>query len=510
MDAQEKQQEFFSDSAQRAHLKQVTLSTATRDKNVMDFHVTGKPLLQRRSTAFASIQAAMDGAWIIALIYGLAIIQFNYFPNLYIIFGVILLATMGIIYDRHGVYRNNAGFTAKSLLLVKVWSISFAVLLGIAFISKTSELFSRQFLLTFFILGLVGQIIIHALSRQIFRQLKSDQQKSNALIIGTGQLSHYLYEKINTNPWIPEKIVGIVDPNFDNEKRLKSRTTSNVKDDEFPILGGLYDVLQLLDTNNIRTVYFAVRLDSSPLIEELYFSLLDKNVDIHWAPNIFALNLINHSVKELAGIPIITLSETPMSGINLILKTIEDKLLSSIALLFISPILLITALAIKLESPGPVFFRQERTGWNGKNFKIWKFRSMHVHQPDSDTVKQATKNDSRITRVGKFLRRTSIDELPQILNVLQGSMSLVGPRPHAISHNELYSEKIETYLARHRIKPGISGLAQVRGYRGETKELDQMTKRVESDLEYINNWSIWLDLTIMFRTVLTLFSKNAY
>ena len=510
MDAPEKQQEFFSDSAKQSHPKRVALSASKKDNNDMDIHVSGKPLLQRRSTAFATLQAGMDGAWIIALIYVLALIQFNYFPNLYIIFGVILLATMGIIYDRHGVYRNNAGFTAKSLLLVKVWTISFAILLGIAFISKTSELYSRQFLLTFFVLGLLGQILIHALSRYIFGSIKSDQQNTNALIIGTGQLSHYLFEKINKNPWIPEKVVGIVDPNFDNEKRLKSRNSYDFKSNTAPVLGGLYDVLQLLDTNEIRTVYFAVRLDSSPLIEELYFSLLDKNVDIHWAPNIFALNLINHSVKELAGIPIITLSETPMSGINLILKTIEDKLLSSIALLLISPILLVTAAAIKLDSQGPIFFRQERTGWNGKNFKIWKFRSMHVDQPEFNVVKQATKDDSRITRIGKFLRRTSIDELPQIINVLQGTMSLVGPRPHAISHNEMYSEKIESYLARHKIKPGISGLAQVRGYRGETKELDQMTKRVESDLEYINNWSIWLDLTIMFRTVLTLFSKNAY
>jgi putative colanic acid biosynthesis UDP-glucose lipid carrier transferase len=447
---------------------------------------------------------------IIGLIYGLALLQFGFLPNLYLVFGVVLLAVMGIVYDRLGVYRHNRGLTSKILLLVKAWSISFAVLLSIAFISKTSELYSRLFLITFFVVGIFGQLMIHVLSQFIFRKIKLDQQNTNALIIGSGQLSHYLFEKINQNPWIPEKIVGSVDPSFDEEKRHKVRNINEHVKNDFPVLGGLYDVIQLLETNNIRTVYFAVPLDSSPIIEELYFSLLDKNVDIHWAPNIFALNLVNHSVKELAGIPIITLSETPMSGINLILKTIEDIIFSFFGLLLISPVLLVTAIAIKLDSSGPVFFKQDRTGWNGKNFKIWKFRTMQVHEADTDIIQQATKYDPRITRVGKFLRRTSIDELPQLINVLQGSMSLVGPRPHAVSHNELYSKKIEAYLARHKIKPGISGLAQVRGYRGETKELDQMTKRVESDLEYINNWSLWLDLTILFRTVITLFSKNAY
>ena len=249
-------------------------------------------------------------------------------------------------------------------------------------------------------------------------------------------------------------------------------------------------MFELLDIHDIRTVYFAVPLDSSPIIEKLYFALLDKNVDIHWAPNIFALNLVNHSVKELAGIPIITLSETPMSGVNLLLKTFEDKLLAIIGILIISPILLLTALAIKLDSSGPIFFKQDRTGWNGKNFK--------------------TINDPRITKIGKFLRRTSIDELPQLFNVLNGTMSLVGPRPHAVSHNSAYSKKIEAYLARHKIKPGITGLAQVRGFRGETTKVDQMAKRVESDLEYINNWSIWLDMIIIIRTFFVIFHKNAY
>ncbi|MCM8856578.1 MAG: exopolysaccharide biosynthesis polyprenyl glycosylphosphotransferase [Candidatus Thiodiazotropha sp.] len=224
----------------------------------------------------------------------------------------------------------------------------------------------------------------------------------------------------------------------------------------------------------------------------------------------FALNLINHSVKELAGIPILTLSESPLIGSHLLIKAIEDRVLATLILILVSPIMLFTAVLIKTESPGPVFFRQERTGWDGESFKIWKFRSMRQHKEKDGMVKQATREDPRITRIGRFIRRTSIDELPQLFNVLAGQMSLVGPRPHALQHNEEYSKQIVAYLARHRIKPGITGLAQIRGFRGETKELEQMEKRVKYDLEYINSWSLWLDISILVRTAFSLKNDNAY
>jgi len=488
----------------------ILVDNVSKKDNVMQ--LPAKPLLQRRSTTFSTFQATLDGLLIIGLIYGLSLIQFSELPPVYVVFGIIFMATMGIVYDRLGVYRHNGSFTQKSFLLLKAWTITFGILLGLAFLSKTSELFSRQFLLIFFFAGISCQVFAHILSRYTLIKIKSDQNNkhahSNALIIGTGQLASYLFSRINQNPWIPEKIVGLVDPQlqiYSAEQNNDHFSTTNL-----PVLGEISNVIELLDIHDIRTVYFAVPLDSSPIIEKLYFTLLDKNVDIHWAPNIFALNLVNHSVKELAGIPIITLSETPMSGVNLLLKTFEDKLLSIIGILIISPVLLLTALAIKLDSSGPVFFKQDRTGWNGRNFKIWKFRTMYSHQENNDFIMQATINDPRITKVGKFLRRTSIDELPQLFNVLNGTMSLVGPRPHAVSHNSVYSKKIEAYLARHKIKPGITGLAQVRGYRGETTKVDQMAKRVESDLEYINNWSIWLDLVIIIRTFFVIFHKNAY
>jgi putative colanic acid biosynthesis UDP-glucose lipid carrier transferase len=242
----------------------------------------------------------------------------------------------------------------------------------------------------------------------------------------------------------------------------------------------------------------------------VYFKLLDKHVAVHWVPDIFSLRLINHSVREIAGMPVLTLSETPLTGTSLLAKSIEDLLLSAVILVAISPLLMIIALLIKLDSPGPVFFRQERMGWNGKTFKIWKFRTMYVHQPEGGVIKQAERGDPRITRVGAILRRSSLDELPQILNVLVGEMSLVGPRPHAVQHDVEYAQRIAAYFSRHNIKPGITGLAQVRGYRGETREIGQMMRRVESDIEYINNWSVWLDLSILLRTATVFSGKNAY
>lgn len=389
-------------------------------------------------------------------------------------------------------------------MLGKAWSISFAILLTLSFLTKNTEVYSRTVGILLYFLGYLLQLSGHIVFRYLQNVRILHQAPVKALIIGTGPLADHIFERVNQNPWISEEVVGTVTihsdspPADENEKHVT------------PILGDLTSIQHLITEHNIQTIYIAVSLDASPRIKEIYNDLLNANLNIHWAPDIFALNLINYSVKELAGVPILTFSESPLVGTHLLIKRIVDRALAVLALVPVSPIMLATAIAIKLESPGPVFFHQKRTGWDGKEFKIWKFRSMHVHEPADSKLKQATRDDPRVTRVGRFIRKTSIDELPQLFNVLIGNMSMVGPRPHAVQHNEEYSEKISAYLARHRIKPGITGLAQVRGFRGETKELKQMEKRVKCDLEYINNWSVWLDLGILGRTFFTLFGKSAY
>jgi len=200
----------------------------------------------------------------------------------------------------------------------------------------------------------------------------------------------------------------------------------------------------------------------------------------------------------------------PLLGSNAFLKTVLDFTITITALVLTAPLMLITALLIKLSSPGPVLFRQKRHGWYGDIITIYKFRSMKLHEEEDGKVTQATKGDDRITWIGKIIRRTSIDELPQLFNVINGSMSIVGPRPHAVAHNEFYGQKIKDYMRRHRVKPGLTGLAQVNGHRGRTQNIEAMENRVRHDLDYINNWSIWLDIKIMIKTVFILFGKNAY
>jgi len=228
-----------------------------------------------------------------------------------------------------------------------------------------------------------------------------------------------------------------------------------------------------------------------------------------WVPDIFNMQLLNHSVRELNGLPLITLSESPMTlESELFCKTAIDKVIAALMLVVLSPLMLTIAALVRYTSPGPIFFKQKRHGWDGRIIEVWKFRSMYLHG-DTEVV-QASRNDSRITPIGRFIRRSSIDELPQLFNVLAGSMSLVGPRPHALAHNGFYAQYIRSYMMRHRIRPGMTGLAQVNGLRGETEKLDKMLRRVEFDIAYINNWSVFLDIKILLKTPLSLFCKQAY
>jgi putative colanic acid biosynthesis UDP-glucose lipid carrier transferase len=252
-------------------------------------------------------------------------------------------------------------------------------------------------------------------------------------------------------------------------------------------------------------------MQEEQLIKEVLHRLRHSTITIRFVPGIFEYRLLNHAVNEIAGLPVIDLNATPMVGLNRLIKALEDRLLGFVILLLVSPLILVITVAIKLTSKGPVFFKQMRHGWDGKPIKVYKFRTMVEHEVVNGRIVQASRRDDRVTKIGIFLRRTSLDELPQFWNVLQGRMSIVGPRPHALQHNEQYKDQIDLYMLRHKVKPGITGWAQIHGWRGETDTLDKMKKRVEYDLYYIENWSLWLDIKIIF---LTLFSgfihKNAY
>ncbi|ENI2487256.1 undecaprenyl-phosphate glucose phosphotransferase, partial [Escherichia coli] len=255
--------------------------------------------------------------------------------------------------------------------------------------------------------------------------------------------------------------------------------------------------------------YIAMNMNDELKMKELIKALTDTTCSVILIPDVFTFNILQSRTEEVNGIPVVPIFETPLNGINMVLKRLEDIILSVVILTLISPILIIISLCVKLTSPGPIIFKQTRYGMDGKPIKVWKFRTMVVME--NDNVTQATKNDVRVTKVGRFLRRTSLDELPQFFNVLFGGMSIVGPRPHAVIHNEQYRSLIEGYMLRHKVKPGITGWAQINGWRGETDTLEKMEKRVEYDLEYIREWSIWLDIRIIFLTIFKGFiGKAAY
>lgn len=461
-----------------------------------------KSILQRRASLSNFLQAGFDGAAVIGITWALVIKYIGNFTSDYLIMLLLFLGILAVSYDSFAVYRSNSSFRNKSLVIFKAWTIAFLVLILMGFLTKTSDIYSRNLLGQLYFYGLISQIGVHYLFREVYKLiLKNTDNFSKSMIIGKCDLARQLEQKISNNPWLKEQVVRcIAIEDFkldDSELEIDARTLIQYLRDQ-------------IDLHQIRTIYIVTPLNSSRMLEDVFLNLIDKNVAIHWVPDIFSLRLINHSVREIAGIPVLTLSETPLTGVRLLLKSIEDVVLSSLILILIGPLLLFIALLIKLDSPGPVFFRQKRAGWNGKTFKIWKFRSMYVHQEENGKLKQASKGDPRVTRIGRFIRRTSIDELPQLFNVLLGDMSLVGPRPHAIQHDIEYSQRIFDYFARHNIKPGMTGLAQVRGLRGETSDIDLMAKRIASDIEYINNWSIWLDLSILFATITVFKDKNAY
>jgi putative colanic acid biosysnthesis UDP-glucose lipid carrier transferase len=474
-----------------------------------------RSVLQRRRSLINVVQPILDGIAIVLVAWFFIKFNIGYLTQDYVIFILVLLGLVSVMYDRFAIYRSSVNFYNKVFTLFNAWALSFLGLFVIGFLTKQSHIYSRVFIVELFIVGFLFQCAIHLILRVLNHRInKYSQVADNVVIVGQGQLANYLEHKISSNPWLNQNVIGSVsiDEGLEDTTKLQKSELNDYPDSKTIHLGNVSKLPDLIDVHNIDTVYIVTPLESSSILEKLYLELLDKHVSIHWIPDIFSLRLINHSVKEIAGIPVLTLSETPLIGISKLGKSIEDKVLSTLILLAISPVLLAVAIAIKLDSKGPVFFRQNRTGWNGKTFSIWKFRSMHTNQQVNDNaeLKQAEKDDPRITKVGAFIRKTSLDELPQLFNVLTGEMSLVGPRPHAVKHDEVYAQRVDDYYARNNIKPGITGLAQVRGYRGETKEIDQMTKRVESDIEYINNWSIWLDLTILVRTTTAFSGKSAY
>ncbi|MFT4711603.1 MAG: putative colanic acid biosynthesis UDP-glucose lipid carrier transferase [Candidatus Azotimanducaceae bacterium] len=459
-----------------------------------------RKLFREIRSARTWVQMILDHVLVQSLLFLHTFTRTEQFSDEYRTLAIIIFLLMLIIYNMTGIYRHENARNDYISSLLQAWGSLVLLLAIFGFVTKTSEGFSREVILTWSVTGFLGQCVIYFICRRSLANTRAERIAT--LIVGAGDLGHHIANHINRNQWVSDQVVGVIDDN--------AGIAGSWQDINIPHLGTLEEINNVVTEHGIRRVYIAIPMAESALVKPLAIGLVESNIDVIWAPDIFGVSLLNHAIKEIAGVPLISLSETPLVGGSALAKTTLDKSLAFIALLVLSPVMIIVALLVKLTSSGPVLFKQRRHGWDGRELLIYKFRSMKVHEENEGQVTQATKDDNRLTPIGGFIRRSSIDELPQLFNVLEGSMSLVGPRPHAIAHNDFYKGKIRAYMLRHRIKPGLTGLAQVNGFRGETDTIDKMQSRINYDLAYINNWSIWLDIEIMFKTLFVLIGKNAY
>ena len=462
-----------------------------------------KRLLQNHDTL---VQWVQQGLNIFAVSLPLIILAGRYdfgFESQYRSMLVFAILLQLIIYNAFGVNRRFENLIGGVQHLARAWGTVIIVLALVSFLTKTSESYSRKVIVYWVVISYFLQAAVFLGTYKFYSHYRAKyQERIPSLIIGTGSVAKHLAKSITNNIWLADKVVGVI--NYGKDE-IHEWTLANI-----PILGTEENLHEVIETRKIRRIYVALPFSHIHLVKDVQELLIDSNLDIVWAPDIFELRLLNHSVREVAGVPLINLNETPlMAGGPAFIKAFMDKSIALLVLMMISPLMLTIAAIVKFTSDGPIIFKQIRDGWDGKKFYVYKFRSMYVHTPEK-VVKQATKGDPRITPIGRIIRKTSIDELPQLFNVLEGSMSLVGPRPHAVSHNEYYSDKVRAYLARHRIKPGMTGLAQINGLRGETETVELMERRVEFDLEYISNWSPMLDFKIMFLTPFSLLNSKAY
>ena len=382
------------------------------------------------------------------------------------------------------------------------WVTVCGILFALGYATKTSELFSRRVLLTWAMVTPVGMVTFHTAVRIFLRWVRERGHNfRTAVIVGGGEMGQKLEHRIASNPWLGVRLTGY----FDDRKSARSEKEMSTE-----YLGTIDELSEYVQRNNPNFVYIALPMRAAEKTRQVVDSLMDTTASIYLVPDIFTFQLMNARTEEIDGLPLIGLCESPFVGVEGWLKRGEDMVLGALILGLISPLLAAISIGVKLSSPGPVLFKQHRYGLDGRKIRVYKFRTMTICE-DGEEVPQATAGDARITRFGAFLRRTSLDELPQFYNVMQGCMSIVGPRPHAITHNEQYRRLIKGYMLRHKVRPGITGLAQVHGFRGETDTLEKMEKRVEYDLSYIRNWSLFLDLKIISLTVLKGFrQENAY
>ncbi|TWI65152.1 putative colanic acid biosynthesis UDP-glucose lipid carrier transferase [Pseudoduganella lurida] len=381
------------------------------------------------------------------------------------------------------------------------WLITALILVFLGAVSGLAYHYEGKVVLAWLVATPFVLLVSHLAVRTMGSDPSNAREVRSVLIVGANDVGIKFARTTERYPNLFMQVRGFFDD------RTADRHPAEL---EYPILGKMGDVAAFVRENNIKMIFVSQPISAQPRIRKLLDDLQDTTASVYFLPDIYVFDLMQARFDNVGGMPVIAICETPFTGFNSFLKRASDIVLALIIQMLLLPIMLAIALAVKLTSPGPIIFRQRRYGLYGEQIYVYKFRSMTVTE-DGTKVVQAKKNDQRITKVGGFLRRTSLDELPQFFNVLQGRMSIVGPRPHAVAHNEQYRKLIKGYMLRHKAKPGITGWAQVNGFRGETETLDKMEARIRYDLDYLRSWSLWLDIYIILRTIkVVLQRENAH
>jgi putative colanic acid biosynthesis UDP-glucose lipid carrier transferase len=410
--------------------------------------------------------------------------------------------TLAILPSRNPTRQIISGRLELATNLLLRWAVLVAALLGLGYMTKFSEDFSRRVVVTWVLVTPVLLVMLSLILQSVTRALLRDAaQARRAVIVGCTQASMELSKRLALHVELGISVAGF----FDDRGSDRLGCSKHAQ-----LLGRFEDVPTFVNGRNIDVIFVALAPGQVARVRELVHELGDTTASIYFLPDVSGFDSIQQRASEILGMPVVAMCETPFHGYRGLVKRLMDVTIAVGALIALSPLLAVIAIAVKHGSPGPVLFRQRRYGLDGREINVFKFRTMKVCE-DGAFVTQASRNDDRVTPIGKHLRRWSLDELPQLINVLQGTMSIVGPRPHAVAHNEEYRKLIKRYMVRHKVLPGITGLAQVRGCRGETSRVEHMEARVLFDLEYMRRWSPMLDLEIILATAVAVIkTDNAY
>jgi putative colanic acid biosynthesis UDP-glucose lipid carrier transferase len=418
----------------------------------------------------------------------------------------ILLFLVGELF---GIYRPSRGRLAdhEVVLATAAWTVTFIALVMIGLLTRTSESFAISSIIAWYFVGGLFLLCTHMTIRGILESLgKHGYGVRKTAIVGANRLGLEVAYNAQVASDSGLKIVGFFD---DRGNGIAEGRRAELTADLPPFLGDSAKLFEMIAGGEIDTVLLTLPMRAEKRIQSLLDQLGNTTASAYIVPDFFVFELLHSRWTHVGGLPVVSVFESPMYGVDGWLKRALDLTISLVGVVLISPLLLLCAALVRFTSEGPVFFRQKRYGLDGKEILVWKFRSMYTCD-NGPVVKQATKGDPRITPVGAILRKTSLDELPQLFNVIEGNMSLVGPRPHATAHNEHFRKLIRGYMMRHKVKPGITGLAQVEGSRGETDTTEKMEARISLDHRYIREWSVWMDVKILFKTFFVVLKQDAY